>query len=238
MGIKYAHVYTYQIKSLSMDQLFILVNTRLKNKINNDGTVRTTQRERFLGVLDRYLEQTHTNIETRVVLIQHLKAWLYHLPLPNLSTLIPEASATLKRAVKEQTKLGWDHWFKGRITSTWGTLYNHDLQHTNHGLRNQTAEKWSRKLIDMNFDFVLSTWTTRNENEHSTDGDQIRNQKDKLVAKIIWTKGKVDNFPTSYLLNITEEQIRDLPLGNLKMLDSQIQTLRRASGRTAVQNNT
>jgi hypothetical protein len=117
------------------------------------------------------------------------------------------------------------------LTSSWGILYNHDLNTTNHGIRNQSAEKWSRKIIDLNWDFFLQAWNIRNEIEHSTDGDQIRNQKDKLIAKIMWTKTKILNFPTSYLHNNTEEQIRDLPLGNLKMLDSQIQTLKRASGR-------
>jgi hypothetical protein len=134
-------------------------------------------------------------------------------------------SKALQKAVTEQTNTGWEQWFK------WGTLYNHDLRSTNHGLRNQTAEKWCRKIIDMNWDFFLSAWTTRNEIEHSTDGDQIRNQKDRLIAKIMWTKEKIVNFPTSYLKNISEEEIQDLPLGNLKMMDSQLQTLRRASGR-------
>jgi hypothetical protein len=130
--------------------------------------------------------------------------------------LIPEASNALKQAVMEQTNIGWNHWFKGRFTSSWGTLYNHDLRTTNHGLTNQTAEKWSKKIIDMNYDFVLSVWTIRNDIEHSTDGDQVRNQKDRLIEKIMWTKSKVENFPTSYLKNITEDEIRDLPLGNLK----------------------
>jgi ribonuclease HI len=199
---------------------------------------RQTKRSSYLSELERYFEQTHTNIETSVVIMNHLKSWLYKLPMPDLQILIPEASNALKKAVQEQSNLGWDHWFKGRLTSSWGILYNNDLNNTNHGMRNETAEKWSRQIIEKTLDFVLSSWTIRNEQEHSTEGDQVQNQKDRLIAKIMWTKTKIINFPTSYLNNITEERIQDLPLGNLKMMDSQIQTLKRASGRPAAQINT
>jgi hypothetical protein len=75
---------------------------------------RQTERVQYLVELEQYLEQTRTNTETRVVIIHYVRAWLHQMPIPNIDTLIPEASATLKQAVYEQT----------RLTSTWGTLYN------------------------------------------------------------------------------------------------------------------
>jgi hypothetical protein len=194
--------------------------------------IRTEQRKMYIYDLNRYLIDSHTNTETRVVIVQFLTAWLNQQPLPDIEVLIPEASRTLKRAVSEQTAIGWDHWFKGRLTMEWATLYNHDLETANHGMRNQTAEKWGKTIVSMTWDFVLGAWKTRNDIEHSTEGDQVQNHKERLVAKIMWNKAKVVNFPTSYLSNITEEQIKDLPLRNLKMMDSQIQTLKRADSRT------
>jgi hypothetical protein len=188
---------------------------------------REDQRIQYLYNLNKYLIDSHTNEETRVVIIQFLTTWLNQQPLPEMQTLIPEASPTLKKAVAEQSEMGWEHWFKGRLTMEWATLYNHDLKSTNHGMQNQTAETWGKKIVSMTYDFVLGVWTTRNESEHNTEGDQFKNQKDKLVDKIMWNKSKVVNFPSSYLNGITKEQIQDLPLGNLKMLDSQIQTLKR-----------
>jgi hypothetical protein len=212
--------------------LCVLIDESQNHIIQCQGCqLRIERRNLYLSELEKYLESSRTNIETRAVIINYVRSWLLQQPIPNIRIVIPEASAALKKAITEQTAIGWEHWFKGRLTSSWGILYNHDLNTTNHGIRNQSAEKWSRKIIDLNWDFFLQAWNIRNEIEHSTDGDQIRNQKDKLIAKIMWTKTKILNFPTSYLHNITEDQIRDLPLGNLKMLDSQIQTLKRASGR-------
>jgi hypothetical protein len=189
--------------------------------------------------VDKYLTDNHTNTETRIVITQHLKAWLQCQPLPDMAELIPEASRALHQAVREQNAIGWEHWFKGRLTMTWGTLYNHDLRTTNHGMRNQTAEKWSKNLISMTWDFMLESWTIRNEIEHSTEGDQTQNIKDRLIQKIMWNQEKIVHFPTSYLRNLTQDQIQDLPLGNLKMLDSQVQTLMRAVRvRPDAQNNT
>jgi hypothetical protein len=51
------------------------------------------------------------------------------------------------------------------------------------------------------------------------------------VTKILWTKSKIAQFPSSYLRTITEEQLKELPLSNLKMVDSQVQTLKRAASR-------
>jgi hypothetical protein len=62
--------------------------------------------------------------------------------------------------------IGWENWFKGRITSTWGILYTHDLETTNHGLRNQTPVKWAKKVIELTWGFVLCNWTIHIDLEH------------------------------------------------------------------------
>jgi hypothetical protein len=157
--------------------------------------------------------------------------------MPNMRELIPEASNTLKQAVQEQNTIGWEHWFKGRLSMLWGTLYNHDIKTKNHGIRNQTAEKWGKHIVNMNWDFMLEAWTIRIELEHCSEGDPTIKQKERLISKILWTKRKIDQFPSSYLRNITEEQLQDIPLGNLKMVDSQIQTLLRAARKQPTEQN-
>jgi hypothetical protein len=137
---------------------------------------RRDKRQNYINNLNRYLNDTHTSKETRIVIIEHVRAWLNQTPMPEMRSLMPEASRMLKQAVQEQNTIGWEHWFKGRLTMSWGTLYNYDLQTKNHGMRNQTADKWSKQIVNMNWDFVLEAWTIRNDSEHNTEGDQIKNQ--------------------------------------------------------------
>jgi hypothetical protein len=176
------------------------------------------------------MESTHTDSTTIQVIITYLRNWLNGNPQPNIRTLAPEASFTLRRAVTEQNQIGWDHWFRGRLSVTWGVLYNHDLLVANHGMRNQTAESWARQLVEITWSFVLRNWTIRNELEHDTHGDVDLNRRTRLINKIMWSKGKIANFPNNYLRRLTQDQIQELPFANLKMMDSQIQALKRASG--------
>jgi hypothetical protein len=158
--------------------------------------------------------------------------WLYQQTLNEPTNLIPQVSNTLKKAVKERTKIDWDYWFKGQLSMEWRTKYNHALTITNHRIRNQAAEKWSRKIIDRTWYFVLASWTICKEIDHSVEEDQLHNQKDRLVAKIMRNKEKKKHLPSSYLNNIAEEDIWDSSLGSLTMMDSQIQFSKQASSRS------
>jgi ribonuclease HI len=192
---------------------------------------RNQSRNTYLVDIRRYMESTHTDSTTIQVIITYLRNWLNGNPQPNIRTLAPEASFTLRRAVTEQNQIGWDHWFRGRLSVTWGVLYNHDLLVANHGMRNQTAESWARQLVEITWSFVLRNWTIRNELEDDTHGNADLNRRNRLINKIMWSKGKIVNFPNNYLRRLTQDQIQELPLANLKMMDSQIQALKRASGR-------
>jgi hypothetical protein len=57
-----------------------------------------------------------TNLTTMKVLVAYIKAWLKNVEPLCLSDLAPEASHHLREAVDDQNKLGWDQWFRGRIS--------------------------------------------------------------------------------------------------------------------------
>jgi Reverse transcriptase (RNA-dependent DNA polymerase) len=196
--------------------------------------LRQQSRDTYLTDLRRYMEATHTNSLTCNVIITHLTNWLNNDPQQDMRTIAPEASFTIQQAVTEQTRIGWDHWFKGRISTTWGVLYGNDLQVVNHNMRNQTPDSWAKQLVEITWKFVLRNWTIRNDLEHDTNGDSELNKRNRLIAKILWNKGRIVNFPNNYLMRLTQEQIKDLPIANLKMMDSQIQALRSAVGRATV----
>jgi ribonuclease HI len=203
---------------------------------------RQNSRSQYVRDLRRLFESLHTNGTTINVIIHYVSECLANRPAPDIRIVAPEASYLLQRAVTEQTSIGWSNWLKGRITITWGILYNHDIATTNHGLRNPNSEDWAKRIVELTWNFVLRTWTIRNELEHQTEGDAEQNQKDRLIDKIMWTKRKLDNFPNNYLKNLIVAQIKDLPLANLtlnpNMMDAQIQALRMAGGRATANRGT
>jgi hypothetical protein len=64
--------------------------------------------------------------------VGYTKAWLDQSLQPRLHHFVDDPSTTLKQAVLI---------FKGRLSIQWAAMYNHEIQHTNHGLKHPTAEK-------------------------------------------------------------------------------------------------
>jgi hypothetical protein len=47
--------------------------------------------------------------------------------------------------VQEQTDIGWHQWFKGRLSTTWGDMYNYDTQQPSHIVRFPSSKRWGKK---------------------------------------------------------------------------------------------
>jgi hypothetical protein len=148
-------------------------------------------REKLLKTLTYTLKELRTNKTTTIVLTHYIKSWLEGAETPNLQDVEPEASITLQQAIEDQNKLGWNQIFCGRISNEWGTLHNHDIQSTDHGLFKPTAERWGTKVIGLMFEYVLDCWTIRNEKEYDkADEESETTTKKKLIRKLIWNKTK------------------------------------------------
>jgi hypothetical protein len=193
--------------------------------------VRQDTRNKYIQKLRSYLENSRVNEITARVIVSSVGAYLAGYDAPELEDFTTDPSPLLVRAMAEQDDIGWGQWFKGRISKTWEQLYAIDLATTDHQLRHQTPEKWGKTLIFDVFQFVLSTWTTRNEIEHGTNSDPLAVKKQKLVNKIMWMRQKVQFVPSRYLRNLKEEELIKLPIDNLLMTESQLEMLVRASKR-------
>jgi hypothetical protein len=68
-----------------------------------------------------------TNTTTIRTITTMLNTWLNETEPPELYEIAPEASEHLKQALIDQQNIGWDQWFRGRISIKWGELYNHDI---------------------------------------------------------------------------------------------------------------
>jgi hypothetical protein len=83
---------------------------------------RQQAKEDYLKNMRRKMEDMWTDPATIRAIIHYVTSWINNTLNEKIKELIPEASITLKLAIEEQTKIGWDHFIKGRITRTWSSL--------------------------------------------------------------------------------------------------------------------
>jgi hypothetical protein len=176
-------------------------------------------RKNYLMKLQNMMITMGTNSTVIRVLLAYINAWLNQTESPIMEDIAPEASDTLRKAVQEQTSIGWDQWFRGRISRTWGELYNSEIQKPNILTYKPSALKWGRSVISETFKFVLDSWNTRNKQEHDTHGDPITRQKEKLCAQILWEQSRLNCTNTN---TMTYEEIIGLPRANIEMMLAQI----------------
>jgi hypothetical protein len=85
-----------------------------------------------------------------------------------------------------------------------------------------TTEQWGIEIVKMGWEFILESWTYRNETEHDSEGDPQNRNKEKLIGKILWKiKNTTVVLPYKYK-KIDEESLKKCPIMNLEMLSEQI----------------
>ena len=70
------------------------------------------------------MENVHTHPVIRVVLHQQMKAWLDEIENDTIITDLNEEEyeEEVQAAIEEQNSIGWDQFFKGRITKKWSEI--------------------------------------------------------------------------------------------------------------------
>jgi hypothetical protein len=183
--------------------------------------IRKQGRIKYLKTIQDTMIKMGTNSTTIRVIITYLRSWLNNEQVPKLQEIAPDASEYLKETVLSQNRIGWENWFKGRISIKWGELYNNDIENPPFPLFRPSANRWGKKLIIDTWNFVLESWQIRNNAEHDKAGDPIKRQKEKLCEQILWTKQQIaqsKNFP---LNGITEQDLKELPVANLALMAEQ-----------------
>jgi hypothetical protein len=126
---------------------------------------------KYILDLSTQLDNQQTNDTTKTIITQNVKCYLNNTECEPISTMVPDATKTLILASNEQKDIGWEHWFKGRITQEWATLVNYDIETIKTGQKFNSSEKWATDIIKLNWDFVYDMWMQRNKIEHDTNGD-------------------------------------------------------------------
>ena len=179
--------------------------------------------------MDRKLLQYFINSETSPELSRILRfgisSWLDNKPMVDTKILVENASKTLEEAVVNQTTIGWENVFKGRLSITWSELYNHDLKNKKNEKKHMTADKWGKDLILILWDFVYDSWTCRNEVEHDTNEGPIKARKEKIVQHIQWLVQKSTMCQKHLYHKNKQNTLSKLPINNLIMMEQQLSNL-------------
>ena len=104
-----------------------------------------------------------------------IKGWLEKSPIDD--EMLDNFSTKIQQAFRHQSKIGWDHFVRGRISITWGNLLNDTITK-----QQFDAEKWGTQIIDINFKYLLLFWEQRCMNEHGTTSEE---QESKLKTKLL-----------------------------------------------------
>jgi hypothetical protein len=187
--------------------------------------LRTMERTRYTKQLKSLLEEQKTDPVVTRAIMANVTAWLSNITPPVVQQITDNPSPTLLKAIQAQQEIGWDHFFKGRLSMHWAYMYNYILENTDHGLKHQTAEKWGEKIIEITWQFVLNCWNIRNGIEHDSDGDPIGMKKVKLCEKIIWQRDQLASYDIVLYKDSDYDTLVRLPIANLQMIERQMENL-------------
>jgi hypothetical protein len=147
-------------------------------------------------------------IDVRKAMCLGLQSWL-EMSTNNLEETLSTFPTDVQQAFHHQSKIGWDHFARGRLSMTWGNIIN------NHFTTKQfDAEAWGSHIIDINFKYLLLFWEDRCSNEHgTTNEEQETKKKKKLLNEILHMQ------QTSYPRNDNDAKIMHHDFEDLRKLD-------------------
>jgi hypothetical protein len=70
--------------------------------------------------------------------------------------------------------------------------------------------------------FTLDMWEMRNDVEHDTEGEPIKEKKRKIIDKILWGIDQIGEAIQHPYEDSTYEELIELPLQNLQIIDAYV----------------
>ena len=130
-----------------------------------------------LRSINRWMSHNNTAPPVQLAIITSLQAWIASEPTPLFSANDQDSiERQTSLAHSEQSILGWDQAFKGRLSKKWthaqGMWYDnmrHNLHSTEKFPKSYTGPIWMKKLVAQLIFYNLNRWQIRNEAAHASD---------------------------------------------------------------------
>jgi hypothetical protein len=161
---------------------------------------------------------------TKVIVLSK-KAWLHDEKKPDIKEIVPDASIHLLQAIGEQEKLGWSQWFRGKITTSWGDLYNHDISKPNNLVKFPSANRWGKEIISLTLSFVLECWKERNLKEHKMETNPISRKKEKQILELKWLINRNKEIVPHAIKNLNQKELMDLKKESISLMAEQVKNI-------------
>jgi hypothetical protein len=134
--------------------------------------------EKRIELRKKFLIDTHTSTTTIRVIVTCVKSFLSMEDPPEIGELDPNATILLQQAYEAQEDIGWDEWFKGRISKKWRDLYKIDLQSSQNKMFHQTFDVAIRPGF-LEYQEPYRTW----HGHRSITGKKNETNQENNVAK-------------------------------------------------------
>jgi hypothetical protein len=215
----------YSYKSASCKSCNNQVETQLHILTCQGCSTQSIIKKKFTQELKGIIEKHQIDKATMNVILLNVTNYLCERGEMTAKSIAPKASKTLILATNQQQKLGWDQWFKGRWSKEWSTLFSHDIQHNDSGIKFNTPEKIANEIIQHTWEFVSKMWRERNKVEHDEEGEPAVRKEEKVI-EIIKGISKMTNHPIYREDEMNADDLLSLPLDNLQMIEINLKNAR------------
>ena len=120
-----------------------------------------------LKSINTWMVKNNTAKLMRIVIQMRMADWINGDHMPRINVREEEGGMRVQKAVDEQDEIGWDHFFKGRLSKEWQIIQDEEYQMlSGRGekvLRHQTGMWWTARMIRLIIYFALNEWQVRND---------------------------------------------------------------------------
>ena len=163
-----------------------------------------------LRSINRWMSHNNTAPPVQLAIITSLKAWINSDPTPLFSGNEHDPLERITSlAHSEQSIIGWNQAFKGRISTKWMTaqsMWYDNMRHNQNSKKkfpkSYTGPLWAKKLIAQLIYYNLNRWQIRNEAAHSTESaeqyDKIRDRFKSTITALYQQNNETGEISSIY----------------------------------------
>lgn len=126
-------------------------------------------------------------------------------------TLGEESSPSLRAAIIDQDRIGWQHILYGRLATSMITHSESYFRHNNESTSRFNGKQWGRKTITAIWQIMLQLWKTRNDiiHDHQTQAQNTLQQQilTERVTNCFRHKDQVTANDRMHIFNSTAEEL-------------------------------
>jgi hypothetical protein len=166
--------------------------------------------------LQEYLSQPHTPPIIKHHLCHGLFSWLETGRYQPISIAPETTDKSHLYALRQQNKIGWQHFARGWMTIEWGYQLN---WHSKQAIHKINAEQWGASILVINWKYILKIWNQRNDEVHGTSPEQTERFRQKsMIEEIQYIQSGRHNilFDIRNLINHSLEDLKKLSIKSLE----------------------